>query len=212
MNATNLCSPSDLLPTKIQAILAACPNDQECVQRSWARYQAMTDEDLLLATKTCLKNLPRTHVDLVSSSDAWLQAVLVPELWERIRAGTRTELRRISTSSAEYQHDPERPGIFSRLLGAERIARLQADADDLRAQIAIAQKLDTDSLVQSVRIAIAGSRAAETSGPAAYVYEPGFTYRLVPVIVCRLLQTLPSGKRDDARSKSALPGATQEAP
>jgi hypothetical protein len=152
-----------------------------------SRYIAMTDDDLLRATEVCLRNLERLDY-LAAGSDRDLQRVLVPELWERLRSGTRDRLRRISSTLAEYDPDPPRPSPFERRLSPETRARLHEGADTLRQCIAHTARLDIQGLVEQVRFAIAGSRASDRWSPADFVYEPGFTYRLVPAIAWRVLK------------------------
>ena len=147
------------------------------------RYLAMDDNDLFRATENCLRNLERLQ-DL-TSPDGDLQLVLVPELWERIRPGTRNGLRRISTVMAEYTPNPA--SIFARLLSSEMAERWRMEAIDLRERVARASVLDVEALVEQVRFAIAGSRAASRWSPADFVYEPGFVYRLVPAVAWRAL-------------------------
>lgn len=151
-----------------------------------ARYGAMADDDLLRATEVCLRNLRRLNNHAGPDSD--LQLVLVPELWERLRPGTRDVLRRISTTLAEYRPDPERPSLFARILSPAALTRLREDAQDLRSRLEIAARLDVPALVEQTRFAIAGSRAAEGWSPADHVYEPAFVYRLVPAIAWRACQ------------------------
>ena len=148
-----------------------------------ARYSAMTDDDLLLATEGCLRNLNR--LDVLIGPDSELQLLLVPELWERLRPGTRDRLRRISSTLAEYRPDPSSPSIFARCLSPETRERLRTDAEDLRERVAFTTKLDVQALIEQVRFAIAGSRASSHWSPADFVYEPGFVYRLVPAIAAR---------------------------
>jgi hypothetical protein len=151
-----------------------------------ARYVAMDDDDLLCATEVCLKNLKRLDDDS-PGPDSDLQLILIPEIWERIRPGTRDKLRRISSTLAEYSPDPERPSIFARLLGPETMTmtRLRENADALRQRVSHVSSLDVGTLVEQVRFAIAGSRAADRWSPSDCVYEPGFVYRLVPTVAWR---------------------------
>lgn len=151
---------------------------------------ALGDEDLLRGTQVCLRNLWRfsneinTEPEFLGPDDL-LRVVLVPELWERIRRGTRDELRRISTTLAEYRPDPERPSVFSRMLGAERTSRLRREADEMRALVERTSRLDTSEVVEQTRFAVAGSRAADRWSPETCVYDTGFTYQLVPAIAIR---------------------------
>lgn len=149
-----------------------------------ARYVQMGDDDLYRATEVCLRNLERLD-DEGEHPDSDLRLVLVPELWERIRSGSRDPLRRISSSLAEYRGDG--PRFFSSMLSEDDLARLRASADDMRRRVSAAAVLDAPGLVERVRFAIAGSRAADRWPPDHPVYEPGFTYRLVPAVAWRML-------------------------
>jgi hypothetical protein len=171
-----------------------------------ARYVAMTDEDLHRATKTCLRNLEHLDREDDLGPDARLRHVLVPELWERLRSGSRDDLRRILTTLAEYDPDPARPSLWerSRRWSAERGACLRAAAARLRDDVARTAGIDTGALVEQTRFAVAGSRAAEKWPPCYPVYEPGFTYRLVPAIAQRVLIRASSNK--DSPRSSALRG------
>ena len=152
------------------------------------RYIAMSDDDLLCATEACLKNLESLYdLTAAAASDGDLQLVLVPELWERLRPGTRDGLRRITSTLAEYNPDSTPPSIFAPLLSAETLARLREGADTLRQRVACTTLLDSEALVEQTRFAIAGSRVADRWSPTAFVYEPGFVYRLVPAIAWRVL-------------------------
>ena len=172
----------DLVPRTVLRRVADRPTFLDDV----ARYVAMDDDDLLRATEVCLRNLERLD-DLTAGSDSDLQLVLVPELWERIRPGTRGDLRRISSTLAEYRPDPTRPSIFARLLSSETMEHLREGANYLRQRVARASSLDVGALVEQVRFAISGSRAGDRWSPAACVYEPGFVYRLVPAVAWRAL-------------------------
>ena len=160
--------------------------DRSAFLNEVARYIAMADDDLLRATKVCLRNVERLD-DLAAGPDGALQLVLVPELWEHLRPGTRDALRRISSTLAEYNPDPTHPSMFAQRLSPETRARLREGAGTLRQHIAHASSLDVRALVEQVRFAIAGSRAADRWSPADFVYEPGFVYRLVPAIAWRVL-------------------------
>jgi hypothetical protein len=184
-NSHALLSPDSLVPQHILNKIL----DRASFERNLSRYAAMKDADLLYATEVCLKNLERVD-DLAPSPDADLRHVLVPELWERIRPGTRDKLRCISTSLAEYRQDPTRPSFFRHLISPKEYAQLQERADDLRQCLKRTLQLDVPSLVAQVRFAIAGSRAADHWTPDACVYGPAFTYRLVPVIACRALDRI----------------------
>ena len=148
------------------------------------RYNAMEDDELLRATNVCLRNLDSLD-DCVAGPDSDLQLVLVPELWERLRSGTRDALRRLGSTLAEY--DATRPSIFAERLSSETLSRLREGAASLRQRVAHAVHLDVPALIEQVRFAIAGSRAADHWPPDALVYEPGFAYRLVPAIAGRVL-------------------------
>jgi hypothetical protein len=162
--------------------------DRSAFLNGVAHYIAMSDDDLLRATEVCLRNLERFDtVDDLVGPDGALQLVLVPELWERLRSGTRDMLRRISSTLAEYNADPTRASIFARRLSPETLTRLCEDANALRQRVERTACLDDGSLVEQVRFAIAGSRATDRWSPTDFVYEPGFVYRLVPAIAWRVL-------------------------
>lgn len=176
------------LPAKITRQIEADLDGRARFFDSVARYHAMDDDELFRVTEVCLKNLERLERD--EGADADLRHVLVPELWERILPGrhVRDRLRRISTTLAEYDHDSSRTSFWSRLPGfADRVARLGADAERLRRQIAEVGAADAEALAERVRFAIAGSRVTQRWTPTQYVYEPGFTYRVAPVVACRCL-------------------------
>lgn len=149
-----------------------------------ARYVQMGDNDLYRATEVCLRNLERLD-DEGEHPDSDLRLVLVPELWERIRSGSRDPLRRISSSLAEYRGDG--PRLFPSMLSDQDLARLRASADGLRRRVSAVADLDAAGLVERVRFAIARSRVAERWPPDYPVYEPGFTYQLVPAVAWRML-------------------------
>lgn len=181
--AAKLCA-EDLVPPSVLQRVA----DHSRFLRDVGRYVAMDDDDLLRATESCLKNLEHLD-DEIASPDADLRIVLVPALWERLRPGSRDALRRITSTLAEYDPDPTRPSFWeqSRLWSAERGSRLREAADNLRQRVGAASALDARALVEQTRFAIAGSRASDRWPPDYSVYEPGFTYRLVPVIAWRVL-------------------------
>jgi hypothetical protein len=178
----NLQRPIDYIPSTVLRRVADRPTFLDDI----TRYVAMDDSDLLHATEGCLKNLKRLDDDS-PGPDSDLQLILIPEIWERIRPDTRDKLRRISSTLAEYSPDPERPSIFARLLGPETMARLRESADALRQRILHVSSVDVETLVEQARFAIAGSRVTDRWSPADCVYEPGFVYRLVPVVACRAL-------------------------
>jgi len=170
-----------------------------------ARHVAMDDEDLRRATEVCLRNLDRLDLDAEYDlvPDAQLRHVLVPELWERLRPGSRDGLRRISTTLAEYDFDPERTSFWrrSRLWSEKCQARLREAAVRLRDEVARVASLDAQALVEQARFAIAGSRAADQWTADACVYEPGFAYRLVPAVAQRVLaRARPSDGSEPSRA------------
>lgn len=148
------------------------------------RYAAMSDGELYHVTEVCLRNLGPLD-DESAGPDADLRIILVPELWERLRPGSRDSLRRITLTLAEYQADS--PSIFARMLSPGSLTRLRASADDLRRRVATATVLSAGALVEQTRFAVAGSHMAATWPPDYSVYESGFTYRLVPVVAWRVL-------------------------
>lgn len=152
-----------------------------------ARCNALPEDALFHETARYLHNLERLEDRAVPGPDGALRLLLVPEIWERLRPGTRDGLRRISSTLAEYKPDPKRPTIFTRLLSPESRARLCEGAEALRGRIAHTARLETPFLIEQVRFAIAGSRASASWSPGAFVYEPAFTYRLVPSLAWRLL-------------------------
>ena len=176
----HLPRPVDYVPSAVLRRVADRPSFLDGI----ARYVTMSDDDLLRATEVCLNNLTPLD-DNVASPDSDLQLILVPEIWERIRPGQRDKLRRISSTMAEYKPDLKRPSIFAQLLSSEAMANLRTDADDLRARVAVARRLDIRALVERVRFAIAGSRASVRWPPDTCVYETGFVYRLVPALAWR---------------------------
>lgn len=155
------------------------------------RYVRMADDDLHHATEVCLRNLNPLDSDAEHDldPDAQIRIVLVPEFWERIRPGSRYPLRRISTRLAEYDPAPDQPSFWrhSRLWSAEHDQRLRESAIRLREEIARAATLDIRALVEQARFAIAGSHASDQCPPDHPVYEPGFTYRLIPAVAWRAL-------------------------
>jgi hypothetical protein len=181
----NLRRPVDYVPSTVLRRVT----DRLTFLDDIARYVAMDASHLLHATEVCLKNLERLD-DYSASPDSDLQLILIPEIWERIRPGTRDNLRRISSTLAEYRPDPAHPSIFERLLGRETMMHLREGADELRQRISHASSIDVGALVEQARFAIAGSRVADRWSPADCVYEPGFVYRLVPVVAwCGLERT-----------------------
>ncbi len=189
-----LCVDNLLSPVLLKRV-----TDHQRYLNAVARYVAMDDDDLYRVTEVCLRNLERLD-DEHADPDTDLRIVLIPELWERQRPGSRDVLRRVSTNLAEYDPDPDRPSFWrrSRLWSAEREERLRASADDLRKSIAAAGRLDVRALVERMRFAIAGSGAADKWPPDTSVYEPGFTYQVVPVVAwrawCRFVLA-PDGSR-----------------
>ncbi len=180
----------DRIATSLLPASVACKiTDYASFTRDVARYRAMSDADLLHATETCLKNLSRVDDEDEADADAALRIVLVPELCERIAPGTRTALRRISSTLAEYApDDPGRPSFFRHMLSPETRRRLREAAVDLRRRVAATAAIDTRSLVHQVRFAIAGSRVTESWSPSDCVYEPGFMYHVVPAVARRALE------------------------
>jgi hypothetical protein len=176
---------TSLLPAKIASQIVQDADRRSYFIDSVMRYHAMADVDLLGATEVCLRNLGRLDRD--EGPDVDLRHILIPEAWDRLMPGTgaRDRLRRISTGIAEY--DPDRPSVFKRLLKPGQIARLGAMADRTRREIAQTSDVDTVSLVERIRFSIAGSCASQRFPATACVYEPGFAYRVSPVVARRLL-------------------------
>jgi len=182
-----LCA-EDLVPPAILQRVMDHPRFLDDIRR----YVVMEDNDLFRATESCLRNLERLGVEIeyALGPDVRLRHVLVPELWERFRPGARDTLRRISTSLAEHDSDPDRVSFWRRssLWSAEREACLCAAAIRLREDIARMAAADIRALVEQTRFAIAGSQVAQKWSPDYSLYEPGFTFRLVPVVAWRLLR------------------------
>lgn len=187
-NSLGLAEASGLLPPTIISKIT----DRPRFMRELIRYTAMENDDLLRATEVCLRNLGLID-DQVDSSDRNLQLILVPELWERIQPGTRDKLRWISSTLAEYNPDPSHPSSFRSILSPEELKKLRDGSDDLRQRIKHVANLDVSSLIEQVRFAIAGSRAADRWTPDACVYEPGFVYRMVPAVAWRAMRDLSPG-------------------
>lgn len=167
------------------------------------RLLAMDDADLVHCAQVCLSNVERTldEDEDAAPADFELRALLAPELCERIVPGGRMRLRRITTSCAEWICDPLRPSFFSRFRGfrgrgdpwgtAVRSAALReehdrrVDAACLRARIAMLSAVSIDDLLDRTRAAIGASRVMERWQPYAFVYDPGLTYRVIPVLARR---------------------------
>lgn len=173
---------TELLPPAIRRRIKGAENLTTFVENV-LRYHAMSEADLLRATVNCLLNLECLD-DSVPSPDVELRTILVPELWERLQGGTRDRLRRLTSTLAEYN-----PSSFwrrSRFWLAAQEADMCLAARRLSQHIAQVESADTAALIEQVRFAIAGSHADADWGPTACVYEPGFTYRLVPAIAYRV--------------------------
>lgn len=169
---------------------------QQVVDRAYflnevARYVAMDDDALLRMTEVCLRNLERIDVQLKCDlgPDVRIRHVLVPELWERLRPGARDALRRILTSLPEYAPDPDRHSFWrrSRLWSASHEGRLQKATARLREDATRTAGIAVGALIEQTRFAITGACATEEWLPDYPVYEPRFTYRLVPAIAWRVL-------------------------
>jgi hypothetical protein len=174
----------DLLPLATRARLTASAEGYERYARDVARYRALADDELLRVTKVCLKNLERVD-DANVGGDPDLRVLLVPELWERIRPGTRTQLRQITSSIVEYRGAAE-PSFWRRICRPETLAQLAQAAERTRAEVETLAQLSAGDLVERVRFAIAGADSARRFEPGDCVYEPGFAYRLVPVLAVRV--------------------------
>jgi hypothetical protein len=182
-----------LLPASIRRLLqAGCSTGYMDVVR---RYAAMEEADLQATTRMFLKNLDRLDGEDDDSADADLRHVLVPEIWDRLQPGVGLcrDLRRISTSLAEY--DPRSSTGFWARIDPAGVSRLHERSVRLRDRIARAASLGTTQLVEATRFAIAGSRSWQKWLPTDPVYEPGFVFRLIPVIARRVLDLRG---RDDA--------------
>lgn len=182
--------PMDLLAPSIVSRITDRLRFNDCL----ARHEAMTDDELVKVVEVCLRNMDRIdETDERTSSDIDLRLVLVPEICDRILPGQRDRLRRISSTLAEYDPDPDQPSPFLRLLSPGLRLQLRESAADLRRRISRAAMRDTPSIVEQVRFSIAGSRSADRWAPSDHVYEPGFTYRVVPVIAVRALERAAQG-------------------
>jgi hypothetical protein len=144
-----------------------------------ARYRSMPSEELVRCTTTHLKNLGILPTHQEFGPDGELRILLIPELCDRLVPGTRTALRRITCTLAEY--DPGTRNLFR--LSEETRARLLETAVAMRVAIDVARRQDVRALVERVRFATSGSKACERWLPTDHVYEPAFVYRLVPAIV-----------------------------
>jgi hypothetical protein len=151
----------------------------------------MSDVDLLVATTTCYRNLTPLRDDegraKHTGPDVELRYVLVPELWERLKPGTRAPLRRIQTTLAEYYPTDN---IFSRILSKESRDNLRKNAEKLRSRIALMSEIDVRLLLDQTVAAISESSVLQKWLPSDFVYEPGFTFRLIPVIAQRVASRL----------------------
>lgn len=179
-------SVSDLIP---MSVLKRVENHS-----SWdydlGRNIAMNLDDLYESTETCLKNLGRIN-DSVTSADSDLRLILVPELWERLRPGSRKPLRRISSSLAEYIHNSGRSLIMA--LSPNSRYELHEGSRLLRQRIEFAETLDIKALLEWTRFSISGAKVNRSYPPEYPVYEPAFAYRLVPVLAWRVLESQSNG-------------------
>lgn len=180
-DAAQRCVATLLPPIILQRL-----DDYAAFLRHVSRLLGMNDEELHRTTQVCLNNLgrPWPKVEDTHGPDARLRHILAPEIWERLRPGSRNALRRISTTLAEYQ-DPDRRSFWERTR-PEVAAHLQETATSLRAEIGRVAALDAATLIEETRQAIAASHVIEKWAPGQCVYEPGFTYRMVPAIAWRL--------------------------
>lgn len=164
------------------------------------RYQEFSDQDLVRSARTCLSNLERFDEEH-SPADTLLRHVLVPEICTRITPDVRDALRRVSTSLAEHDPDPRHPSIFDRFLRARCPWGTQARADyetgrnrrlraatSLRASITFHAALGVPELVERTGATITRSNVVRPWDPSDCVYEPGFTYRVVPALLQRLVE------------------------
>ena len=160
-------------------------------------YSSMPLADLHRATETCLKNVSRLDDEdgirkgKQCSPDSDLRLVIVPELWERLRAGSRVPLRRISSTLAEY--DPDKPSVFRKLLSPEAISELRQGSITLRARVEFAKTLSVGAITEWTRFSILGVRIGNR-WPSDYpVYDTAFAYRLAPAIAWRALRFVTTG-------------------
>ncbi len=186
-------SVHDLVP---ESILARA-NSRSSFACDIDHYSSMPLADLYRATETCLKNVSRLDDEdgirkgKHCSSDSDLRLVIVPELWERLKPGSRMPLRRISSSLAEY--DPDKPSVFRKLLSSEAISELREGSHTLRARIEFAKTLRVSEVTEWMRFSILGVRIG-SKWPSDYpVYDTAFAYRLIPAVAWRALRFVPEG-------------------
>ena len=165
------------------------------------RLSSMDDAALVHCVEVCLSNAERMDDEEAMPDDFDLRALLAPELCERIVPGARTRLRRITTSRAEWVADPIRTFFFPRFRGfrgrsgpwgtrarSEVLREEHADRIDaacMRARIAMLSAVPIEDLLDRTREAIGASRVMERWDPDAFVYDPGLTYRVIPVLARR---------------------------
>lgn len=159
--------------------------DHAQLMNDLARFTAMTEDDFLVATQSCLKNVGRLTNTL--GADAELRLVLIPELWDRLRPGVGDLLRRIHTTLDRY-YGPSKNSFWRKTCfwSEASEAELVAEARTLRERITATRKASLPMLFEQVRFAIAGSQASDRFGIEDPVYEPALVYRLVPVLTQRV--------------------------
>src|ERR1700750_1164824 len=143
-----------ILPVAVQEMV----KNDESFFKDLARHESLSDVELVLCVQSCLRNMERVADD-TSSVDAALRLLLVPEMCERLMPGARSELRRISSSIAEYDPDPKKPSIFHRIVfnrspwgtahrskTAERMYRWRQEGASFRSQIQLLSEFSADAL------------------------------------------------------------------
>jgi hypothetical protein len=168
--------------------------------------EALSDAELVRSAEVCLRNVGRLAVwgEETEVEADLLRGFLIPEICNRIQPGSRTSLRRITTSHAEYDPDPGRPSLlrwFSQRhapWGTAERSRWQALDDEqrrcggaARARIAMLAEESAAQIADRVVEAIERSPIRSHWSPTTCVYEPGLTYRVLPVLVDRMMRAAP---------------------
>lgn len=136
-------------------------------------------------TQTCLRNLDRHDV---TSADNELRAIIVPELWERLQPSTRTEMRRITTTIAEFAPiKATYDGVTWSATHGSLSDQLTRDAERMHLRINHVAKMPLLDLAMLTVETIAESNAHKHWPPETPVYECSFAYRLVPTLLHRVI-------------------------
>lgn len=201
--------------------------DVNMFARELLKYEAMSDAEIVRCAEVCLRNVePRRDLAAISlrfDAESDLRTFLVPEICERIQPGTRTALRRITTSIAEHDPDPARPSIFVRIwqmrspsgtaarARQERVyEQARREAAAARSRIALLSQVDRIDLAWRVEEAIGASDVGERWQPTEFVYDPALTYRLVPALVERMMTSLSADRSDAARDARERGGPRED--